>query len=225
MVTISISSDLQRLASTLDAMGQRQMAFATAKALTATAIACKSAVTAAMPEEFDRPTPVTQRAIGTTSATKATLTATVFVKDVQAGYLRVQATGGPQVRHGKALLEPKSVKLNQYGNLPRNKLKALLGQPDVFAGRIKFRNGKTVSGVWRRPPVGQRGDKSGAGTKGNTKRMVGGQRTGLQLLVRFADGVVLPPRFPFADQVTRTAASKFKGELSASLEQALKTAK
>ena len=224
MVTISVATDLDRFAAKLDDMAKRQLRFATARALTATALACRKVVTDAIPEEFDNPTPFTRRAIGTASATKSTLSATVFVKDTQAQYLRVQELGGRQFVHGLALLEPKNIKLNQYGNLPRSKLRALAQQPDIFIGRIKFKNGQSISGVWRRPPAGQR--RTGTrGTKGNTQAKVAGQRTGLQLLIRFADGAQVAPRFHFRDQVQRTAAAAFPANLEAALTEALKTAK
>ena len=230
MIAISVKSDLARLAATLEDLRKRQLPFATARALTATAQAASAAVTAAMPKEFDRPTPFTQRALGIISARKDTLTATVFVKDIQARYLRVQETGGKQVLHGKALLDPKHVKLNQYGNLPRSKLKSLLGQMDVFVGRIRFKKtGQSIWGVWRRPKVGERHDKlgraTGHGAKGGSKNTAAGQRTGLELLIRGAEGVVVPPRFHFGETVQTVAGKEFPGKLRDALEAAMRTAK
>src|SRR5690348_15010580 len=91
---IRVSADIRKATRFLDSAAQKQIPFATAKALTETARLAQVAVTRSLPSTFDRPNPFTMRAIGIRAARKGDLSAAVFVKDKQAEYLAIQETGG-----------------------------------------------------------------------------------------------------------------------------------
>ena len=142
---ITVKFDPQPVLRMLDDIQRRQLPFATAKALTQTAKAVQTKLTAEIERAFDRPTPFTKKAIGIKAARKDTLTAEVFVRDIQAKYLKLQIEGGTRRPIKRALLLPANVALNQYGNMPRNLVKRLRGRKDVFSATI---NG--TPGLWQR---------------------------------------------------------------------------
>jgi hypothetical protein len=122
----------------------------------------------------------------------------VQARKIAAQYLAPYVYGEDRFLGGKkAMLVPRDVGLNQFGNLPRNKLKTLKGKPNIFVGTIKFKkSGKTISGIWQRPDNGLR--RSGyRGTKGATRgaktaSSVAGTATGLKLLISLR----ILPRLP-----------------------------
>ncbi len=67
-----------------------------------------------------------------------------------ATYLEPFEEGGIHKLNSSALLNPKNIKLNKYGNLPRNKLSSLKNKDNVFVGELSTRYGKGVNGVWQR---------------------------------------------------------------------------
>ena len=186
----------------------RQMAFATALALNDTARDVQKELTGQIGQIFDKPTPFTERSMAVLSrANKANLTAVVGAKDVQAGYLQIQATGGVRVPKGKTVLVPVKVKRDRYGNIPRNELRKLVASKDVFVARR--RGGAKVAhlpgGVYRRRPKGSDG-------------------AGLELLIGFADRAKYEPIYPFKD-AARRGSRRFQDHLVARIEQALATAR
>jgi hypothetical protein len=203
MIALSVRADLKGLSKDLTALERTQLPYATALALTATAKAVQAGETAALSEVFDRPTPFTQRAFGVKGATKATLTAVVFAKDIQAEYLSPFAEGSArqQLRGKRGLPVPKNLRPNQYGNLPRGTLGRLRGRKDVFFGAVKTRTGETVSGVWQRP----------------------GKRGGLKLLLRWTSGVELHQNLHYRERAAKIVAATFPGAMRAALARAIAT--
>lgn len=231
---ISIADDIDRLRKSLTALERDQLPFATAKALTALAKTAQAAEKEAMPEVFDRPTPFTVNSVAVKSARKSDLEARVFIKDVAAAYLAPFEFGGnhTMIGAGKTWLNPKDrTLLNQYGNLPRNLMRRLTANPNVFVGSVTFRkSGETVSGIWERPKTGGRLGVRGQhrkrrGTKGNTKNVVGGVRTGLKLLVRFGDARPVRQHLEFGDRAFEVVDDHFDREFEAALGDAVSTAK
>lgn len=131
---------------------ERQVASAAAKALTDTARDVRQAEMAEMQRVLDRPIPFTMRGIGYAPANASNLTARVFVRDAQLAYLGIQVSGGLEHPKGRAFLKPVGVGLNQYGNIPRRKIKQLLARKDTFSGTVHG-----IGGIWQR--VGQKGLK------------------------------------------------------------------
>ncbi|RJF83443.1 hypothetical protein D3877_01870 [Azospirillum cavernae] len=234
MFDINVQADLKPLQTTLSDLAKKQIPFATARALTAVAKRVQGAEKEALSEVFDRPTLFTQRSIGVTAAKKADLTATVFVKDIAAQYLEPFETGGqhhlPPSKRGGTLFNPKAVDLNQYGNLPKGKLRRLAARPDTFVGTINFRSGQTVSGVWRRPKRDyrradpKRGYWRDYGTKGKLRK-VDGVLTGLKLLVRFGDALPVKQRLGYRERAKDVVRASLKAEFDKAMGAALATAR
>lgn len=103
----------------------------------------------ALGRKLESPTLFTVNSVGSVGARKNNLRAKVFVRDVAAEYLEPFEFGGEHKLNSRALLNPKNIKLNKYGNMPRNKLSQLKAKPNVFVGEV---NG--VDAVWqRRKPI------------------------------------------------------------------------
>ncbi|EMO9491778.1 hypothetical protein R5N22_003030, partial [Raoultella ornithinolytica] len=115
MATIKdLSRQLQQL--------QKQIPFATARAMTAVAREIAAAQKVALGRKLESPTPFTVNAVGSSGARKNNLRAKVYVRDIAAEYLEPFEFGGEHKLNSQALLNPKNIKLNKYGNMPRNKL-------------------------------------------------------------------------------------------------------
>lgn len=234
MLAINVQANLKPLMAGLDDLAKKQIPFATARALTAVAKNVQAAQTDAISDVFDRPTLFTQRSVGVKAAKKADLTATVFVKDIAAKYLEPFELGGkhhlPASKRGGTLLNPKAIPLNQYGNLPKGKLRRLMGKPDVFVGTVAFKSGQTISGIWQRPPAGQRRAdyKRGYRTEYGTKGKIGsvdGVKTGLKLLVRFGDALPVQQRLGYRERAAKVVQATLRTEFEKAMGEALRTAR
>ena len=112
------------------------MRFATAYMLTQLAKDGRDAATRRIGEAFDRPVRFTQSAITVKPATKANLTSVVLAKDIQAGYLAIQETGGDRrPEPGAPVIVPVNIRLNTAGNIPRGKVKREIAKPTTFVSR------------------------------------------------------------------------------------------
>jgi hypothetical protein len=198
MIAISVKANIAGVAKGLDDLAKRQLPFASALAVTGLAQRVRLAETANLAQTFDRPTPFTLNAVGVVPARKANPTAIVFVRDRQAAYLAPYEFGGRQVLGSKrALLNPKRVPLNQYGNIARGKLKQLKGRRDVFVGTMKG-----VSGVWQRLP----GDR-------------------LKLLIRWGEGIAVRQHLGYVARAQAIVDRFFAEEFAFALRRALATAR
>lgn len=223
-LAISIKADFAKLSRSLSDIARKQIPFATAQALTAVARNVQAAEKEAIRNTFDNPTPFTVNSVGVRGATKATMTAVVFVKDIAAAYLEPFETGGAHKLNSRALLNPKGVNLNQYGNMPRGALARYRGRKDVFVGAVTFRkSGQTVSGVWQRPDYGQRRD-GGKGTKGALKD-AHGVKSGLKLLVRFGDALPVKERLGYRERAQRIIERTWNKEFGRALGRAMGSAR
>lgn len=196
MTVVSVRSDFWKFRDGLTDLQKTQMPFAAARALTDTAKAAKDGVTAELPSIFDRPTLFTQRAIGTKSARKNDLVAEIFVKDIQADYLRLEETGGTRLPEKTALVIPVDAQRNQYGNMPKGYLQRMKARADVFSGVI---NG--VGGFWQRLPDGR-----------------------LKLLAAFEKKASYKPRFDFHGRVGVIVTREFMPRLSQRFKEAMASA-
>ncbi|WP_186129678.1 hypothetical protein [Burkholderia gladioli] len=145
MLTLSVKSDVRALARTLDALARKQLPFATAQALNATAEQVRDAERENMRKVLDKPTPFTLNSVAIKRASKSNPVALVYVKPIAVSYLLPYEIGGKNKLNSLALLKPVAQKVNQYGNLPRNAIKRLLANPNVFAGAVTFKkSGQTI---------------------------------------------------------------------------------
>ena len=223
---IRVTIDDRELRRGLSDLQKRQIPFATAMALTKTAQRVQAVEVAALATTFKSPTPFTMNAFGIAPARKNFPIASVFIKDVQSNYLAPYELGGTHFLGSKrGLLVPKDIPVNQYGNIPRGKLAALKGRSDIFIGSVTFhRTGQTISGVWQRPKAGLRraGDR---GSKGNTKNNIGGQFTGLKLLIRFSDALPVVQHLGFEARAEKVVEQTFGAEFDKAFTAATSSAK
>ena len=168
-VTINVKADFSRARALIDGT-IKQVPFATARALTATAKAVELAEKAEIRQVFDNPVPFTQRGVGITPATKQKLVAVVFLKREQSAYLDAQIKGGArkrkpfEARFSKEQGQPvpsavpgSGANLNQFGNLSKAQIERLGRQArgrkqNVFVPKPGDR---LPPGVYQRQPDGK----------------------------------------------------------------------
>jgi len=142
---------------------KKQATFATATAINATAKVVQAESGKALERELDRPTPFTKRTTGFSGSmflvgarSPAKLYADVGFKDIQSAYLMFQFAGGIRKPKNKALRIPADVRLNQYGNLPKDTIKKLRSQAKGKGSNLFYGQPTPASpaGIWKR--VGKR---------------------------------------------------------------------
>lgn len=195
MITISVQHNIDGVMRQLQAQ-QRQVVYATAVALTRTAQDGARDVEKQLPEVLDRPKPFTVKSIAWKSANKATLTSSVYIRPAAAAYLAPLIVGGKVKPKKRALLEPGTIKLDQYGNIPRNAITRLRARKDVFSGQVRG-----IPGLWQR-----------------TKQ-------GVKLLVRYEPELQKRKQFPFADMVQRSVERNWRRNFERELAKALASAR
>jgi hypothetical protein len=196
LLNINVRSNIAPVLSRIASEYEQQIPFAIAFALTRTAQEAKQEVDRQLPEIFKDPTPFTLRAIGISRATKQNLASEVFIKDIQAKYLRLEITGGERTPAKRALVLPTAFTVDPYGNLPRNEIKTLLRRKDVFSGRVRG-----IAGIWLRA------------------------RFGVTLLVAYEPRAKYQPIFHFADIVREVVAKRIKINMQGAIGVAIATAK
>lgn len=198
---------------------QKQIPFATAQAMTSVVRDIAAAQKVALGRKLESPTPFTVNAVGSSGARKNNLRAKVYVRDIAAGYLEPFEFGGEHKLNSQALLNPKNIKLNKYGNMPRNKLSQMKAKPNVFVGEV---NG--VNAVWqRRKPKKSKKKRAKRSAKG-TRRPKPKQRSP-KLLVRFGDALPVAPVLGYMDRSRTMAEALMPGALSRAIADAIRTAR
>ncbi|HBR5492758.1 hypothetical protein [Klebsiella quasipneumoniae] len=206
--------DLSRQLQTL----QKQIPYATAQAMTAVVRQIAAAQKVALGRKLESPTPFTVNAVGSSGARKNDLRAKVYVRDIAAGYLEPFEFGGDHKLNSSALLNPKNIKLNKYGNMPRNKLSQLKAKSNVFIGDVN-----NVNAVWQRrkpKPAKKRAKRSPNGTRRPKPK----QRPP-KLLVRFGDALPVTPVLGYMDRSKAMAEALMPAALSRAIAEAIRTAK
>ncbi len=148
-LSMSVSSTAAHVKRTM-AKVQKDLAFVEASALTKTAKDAARAVSAAMDREIDKPTAFTKKAFAIRPATKVRRVARVFVKDLQADYLRWPMRGGTRKPKRTAIVVPVKARTNRYGNISRGYIQKQLAKPNVFSGKVRG-----VGGIWQRMRSGK----------------------------------------------------------------------
>ncbi len=200
---------------------RKQIPFATAQAMTSVVRKIENAQKVAIQRHLDNPTPFTVSSVKSRGARKSGLKAKVFVMGIAASYLEPFETGGMHKLNGSALLNPKAVKLNKYGNLPRNKLSSLKSKDNTFIGDIG-----DVNGVWQRKKAkkGKKGRKrlqrSPNGTRRDRKK-----QPMPKLLIRFGDALPVEPVLGYQDRAMQMAQALLPQEINRAIEEAIRTAR
>ncbi|MFL9892817.1 hypothetical protein [Paraburkholderia sp. RL17-381-BIF-C] len=166
--SFQIRVDASSLVRGIDDNVQRQLPFIQATALNNTARQAQSALKAAMPQYFDRPTPYTLSSTRITYATKAKPVATVGYKDDSfkgtpaTKYLLPEVDGGTRnVKRVESLLRGKGLlpydmyvvpgsaaQLDRYGNFSRGQYSKILAQ--LQASRDRTQNETKASRARKR---------------------------------------------------------------------------
>lgn len=205
---------------------RKQIPFATAQALTSVARKIEAAEKTAFKRHLENPTPFTVNSVKSFGARKSNLKAKVFVMDTAASYLEPFEFGGQHKLNSQALLNPKNIKLNKYGNLTRNKMTQLKAKDDVFIGELSTRYGSGVNGVWQRVKA-----KKGKKGKKRRKRSANGTRQprmkmpAPKLLIQFGDALPVKPTLGYFDRAQAMANALMPTELSRAMAEAMRTAK
>ena len=186
---------------------QKQIPFATAQAMTSVVRDIAAAQKVALGRKLESPTPFTVNSVGSAGARKNNLRAKVF------------EFGGEHKLNSQALLNPKNIKLNKYGNMPRNKLSQLKAKPNVFVGEV---NG--VDAVWQRRKPKKAKKKRARRSANGTRRPKRKQRAP-KLLVRFGDALPVTPVLGYMDRSKAMAEALMPAALSRAIADAIKTAK
>ncbi len=215
---MALMADLRDLSRQLEAF-RKQIPFATARAMTSVVRQIRDAQQTAIKRRLENPTPFTVNSVRAAGATKNNLVARVFVMDTAAAYLDPFEFGGTHHLSGNALLNPKNIRLNKYGNLPRTKLDQLKAKPNVFIGKV---NG--VSGVWQRKKPPKSKGKRRRKRASNTSRQQP-KRGSVKLLIRFGDALPVQPVLGYMDRANTMAKALLPQEIQKALAEAMRTAK
>ncbi|SHJ68737.1 hypothetical protein SAMN02745194_03121 [Roseomonas rosea] len=202
-----VKADFEPVTRGLDDLAKRQVPFATARALTSVAQTAAVANRRALPSVFDRPTPFTMNAFGVQAARKGKPVARVFVKDKQAEYLKLQETGGTRqpersrqggTGKGQAIVIPRAIKRNAFGNMARGALASVKRRKDTFIG------------------------KTPGGTGGFFRRMADGALQPLAIFVRAAK---YKPRLGFQARTAKVVRTASLPAFREALAKAIATAR
>ncbi|EPF5871916.1 hypothetical protein [Morganella morganii] len=205
---------------------RKQIPFATAQAMTVVVRKIEDAQKVAMQRHLDNPTPFTVNGVRSKGARKTDLTAKVFVMPTAASYLEPFEIGGVHKLSGSTLLNPKAIKLNKYGNLPRNKLSSLKSKENVFIGELSTRYGKGVNGVWER----KKAKKVKKGRKRMKRSPNGTRRERMpsrppKLLIRFGDALPVEPVLGYQDRAMKMTQALLPQEINRAIAEAIRTAR
>lgn len=196
-----------------------QAPFAVAKALTMTVRNAQTKVTEHIKSDFDKPTTFTQRAMAFTPATKQTLKASVYVKDVQAQYLYPQLTGGVRgfkpfeekfksISNTRYVMPGDAAERNQFGNISKAKLNKIMRDVNTSGKAKRFFSGA---------PKGA-GRPDGVYTRVN-------ENTSIAPLLVFAEDPQYEKRFKFSEIAHDTVSEMFEKNLQDAWASAMKSAR
>ena len=219
---ISIRSNIKEIERKLGALAYQQLPFATATALTSMAKLVQKEEVKNLSATFKNPSPFTLRSVRSTSARKDMPVATVFVMDQAAEYLEPYERGGVHKLSGRALLNPKDIALNQYGQLRKGTLAAFKGRSDIFIGPVKTSNG-IVNGVWQREAASASVTNARTGKTRVSKRGLNTSGA-LKLLIRFGDALPVKKHLGYQARATAVINANFKREMGRALARAVASA-
>ena len=194
---LGLRRDLDKVIGNLNRFERKQLPFATSLALNTVAADAQKRSQRRMRIDLDKPTRFTLQGVAVKRSTKRKLESAVYIKEIQAEYLKYQVEGGTRRPKNRAIVVPVKVRLNKFGNIPRRKIKALLTRDDVFVVRES-----KAAGIYQRMKSGK-----------------------LKMLVAFEPKADYEKRFPFGDIVIKEAQTRMAPALRQSLRRALSTAK
>lgn len=194
---LGLRRDLDQVIGNLNRFERKQLPFATSLALNTVAKDAQRRAQRQMRLDLDRPTRFTIQGVAVKRSSKRNLESAVFIKEIQAEYLKYQVDGGTRRPKKRAVVVPVKVRLNKFGNIPRKKIKALLTRDDVFVVRDS-----KAAGIYQRMKSGK-----------------------LKMLVAFESKAEYEKRFPFGSVIVKEAQTRMPPALRQALRKALATAK
>lgn len=251
--TINVRSNVVLVASNFRDLGQRQIPFATALALTRTAQAVKRAEIAEMQRVFDRPTPYTLNALYVKPATKANLSAHVWLKDDTSKgtpaekYLGAQIEGGGRrlkrferalrakgfLPEGMVAVPSSAVQLDSYGNMKSSQIVQILSALRAFGEQGYLANRTKVSAARKRKGKKQSqyfvsrpgGGRLPLGVWMRSTSDLGRSGGRIRPVLLFVKAPQYKARFKFHEIAEHTVATEFPKELKSAFEFAMATAR
>ncbi len=218
MISLNLHADVRKATAALGEAASKQVPFATAKALTTLAKLAQQDVQQALPRIFGHVAPFTRQGIAIKPATKASLTAQVFVKPLQAQYLSLEEFGGTRTPAmntrimSRALTMPGVGARMIGGGLPRGFVKRLAAWAEnktTFADKTSV---VKLSG-------------SGPGGKGPGGFFYRLPNHHLRRIVSFEDSAQYKPKFGFEKRIEATVRGNFAAVFGSSMAQAVGSAR
>lgn len=201
-----ISDNIDEFERSLSDTAQKQMPFALMLTINDTLKDVKGNREDDLDKRFKNPTPFTKRGIYIKRATKRRLSGEVAFKKIQAEYLELQVKGGIRKPKRKAIVVPKAIRLNKYGNMPRGSLARNISKSDTFVvNRGDKRSRSLAPGVYKR-----------------SKRKRGGK---LKMLATFENQVAYKKRYDFVGPAHKTASGVLPKHMFKNIKRSVKTAR
>lgn len=230
-----------------------QLPFAAMRAANETGFAVRRRWSEIMPRVFDRPTPLTQRAVMIRKATKQRPGAEIFLRDEAfkgtppAKYLQAQVEGGTR-RHkgmekrlqakgilpaGHFVVPGRGAQLDAYGNIPGRQVNAILSQ--LGARFDPAQNETATSRKRRHRRLARKGTRAGDYfalkkaygrlVPGVYQRITTGFGSAVRSVLRFVRSVSYTPRYRIFDLAERIYAREFPFHFERELAKAVQTSK
>lgn len=204
LVELFLLHNVRDIERDLSDLAIKQIPFATSLAINETLEDVQKNETKRLTRVFDRPTPFTKRAYARKRASKRRLSGSVFAKDAQAEYLRIQEKGGARLPKRRALVVPSGIRLNKFGNMARGSVARAIADPRVFSGAPNGRS-KAAAGLYRRMGKGGRGR--------------------LRKLATWTPRARYPRRLNFIASARKTAEKRLPIHMERSFRRAMQTAR
>lgn len=208
----------------------RQVEYAASRALNATGKKVADAMPAELEKDLDRPTPFTKRGVAVLRyANKTRLETVVGFRAAQAKYMLLNIAGGVRTPGAAGLKLPSTIKVNEFGNIPRGAIARLVA---IARKEGKSRSTK-VAGQRIRVSAdvelfyGDPQDGKGRNLPRGIYKIVG-RGVGAKIIPLIVFPVVparYKPRFDFERKAAAVIAREWPREFDAALAEALRTAR
>lgn len=219
MPGFTIKIDASKCLKALNDLAKKQIPFATATALNDLAFQVQRGEQALIQSTFKHPKPFTVKSVQVDRATKTNQTALVKVRPEAAKYLTPYAEGGVHALPGRALLNPKDIKLDQYGQLPRRTMAMLRARADIYIGVIFTRTGP-VNGVWQRVQLTRSGGIRRKAEQGTAYHHTLGR---VKLLIRFGDALPVNKHLDFQGHAQALVRAGMTEAFAKAMDKAMST--
>lgn len=223
VMILSIRSNISKVERDLDDLAGKQLPYAQALAVNALAGLVQTAERQQMKDTFDGVTPFTLGGVKISKGRKSDPTATIYLGDIAEQYLAPYISGGRHfLGRKRGILNPKNVNVNRYGNLAAGKLAALKSRSDVFVGRIKTKDGKTINGVFQRGNFVKKGRAPKGSPRGTARPEY---KSRLKILIRFGDSLEVTQHLDWYGIAQQILDRNVGNELDIAMKAALATAR